>query len=87
MRGFESAQRQYENMEPSYYDCDCEELFACENCDYMALEGGECPECKGDADEPIMMESVERTEHYEGTLTDPACRIHNHECDSRYCCD
>lgn len=86
MRGFASAQRAYENMEPSYMDCDCEELFACENCDYMALTGGECPECKADGD-TMAMEPVERTEHYEGTLTDSRCDIHNHTCKTRDCCD
>lgn len=91
MRGFASAQRAYENMEPANTECDCEELFECENCDYMALEGGECPKCAEDSSDPedgvMMMESVERTEHYEGTLTDSRCDIHNHTCTDRHCCD
>lgn len=87
MRGFASAQRQYENMEPYANECDCEELFECGNCEHTALEGGECPKCIGAADEPIMMEPVERTERHEGQHTDPRCTTHNHWCTDRYCCD
>lgn len=92
MRGFASAQRAYENMEPSWVqdECDCQTLYACSNCGEYSTSNTECTECDQEENgypEPSEMQEVERTEDKEGILTDSRCRIHNHECDSRYCCD
>lgn len=87
MRGFASAQRQFENMEPYGDECDCPELFECGNCGEFSTEAKECTECTEGSDEAWNYESVERTESTEGILTDSACRTHNHECTSRHCCD
>jgi len=89
MRGFASAQRAYENMEPANTECDCPELFACSNCGEYSTNT-ECTECDQERDgypEPSEMQEVERTESVEGILTEITCRIHNHQCTSRYCCD
>ncbi|HEX9135390.1 MAG TPA: hypothetical protein VF905_00410 [Nitrospirota bacterium] len=87
MRGFASAQRQYENMEPANTECDCPELFECGNCGEFATEAKTCTECTEDGEPVIMFEAVERTERTEGELTDPRCNFHNHNCTSRDCCD
>lgn len=90
MRGFDAAQRSYENMEPNGGECDCETLYACSNCGEYTTEATECTVCDQERDgymEPSELQEVERDEATEGILTASQCRNHNHVCDSRYCCD
>jgi hypothetical protein len=65
IRGFASAQRQWENMEPSYAnECECDSRYECEECgedDYTAADVGRvCPDPQcGDVDRVARIVEVE----------------------------
>lgn len=85
--GFRSAQSAYENASPYDNECDCPELFRCENCELYSTEAGTCTECTDASDELTVFEPLDRDESTEGILTESSCNLHNHNCTSRDCCN
>jgi hypothetical protein len=93
--GFKSAQSAYENASPYGNECDCETLYRCDACGEYSLESGTCKQAdcvyaiKVDGNDPedFRMVEVDRDDWTEGILTNRRCTLHNHMCDSRYCCD
>lgn len=64
--GFASAQRAWENMEPSYApECECPTALACAECGADRPDGTPCtePDCDGAELEPVTLSVASCPEH------------------------